>query len=130
MRFNRFTGALLVALIVPVAGHFQQTNPVDRQVSNPITDTPNINPVSPQQTTVSPNPRRKAGFEPEGGGGEIIFDSEKQIIEGKEPNLVVHHIGNVDVHYGIYRLQADEITYYQADGRLVAKGSVVFDQGE
>src|SRR3954453_19406120 len=113
MRFNRLIGALLVALIAPATAYLQQTNPVDRQVSNPITDTPNINPVSPQQTTVSPVPRRRPGFEPEGGGGEIDFDSEKQIVEGKEPNRIVHHIGNVDVHYGIYRLQADEITFYE-----------------
>jgi LPS-assembly protein len=34
------------------------------------------------------------------------------------------------VHYGIYRLQADKITFYEADGRMVAEGSVVFDQGD
>jgi LPS-assembly protein len=129
MRFTRFTGALLVALMVPAAAHLQQTNPVDRQVSNPITDTPNINPVSSQQTTGMPV-RRKPAVEPEGGGNEVVFYSDKQIVEGKEPNRIVHHIGNVDVRYGIYRLQADEITFYEADGKMVAKGSVVFDQGE
>jgi len=127
MRFNRLTGALLVALIVPVSAHFQQTNPVDRQVSNPITDTPNINPVSPQQTTVSPNPHRPKGVEPEGGDGQVVVYSDKQIVEGKEPNRVIHHIGNVDFRYGIYRLQADEVTMYEAESKLVAKGSVVFD---
>ena len=130
MRFTRLTGALLVALMVPVAAHLQQTNPVDRQVSNPITDTPNINPVSPQQTTVSPNSHRPKGFEPEGGDGQVVIYSNKQIVEGKEPNRVIHHIGNVDFRYGIYRLQADEVTMYEADSKLVAKGSVVFDQGE
>ncbi|MFL6373782.1 MAG: LPS-assembly protein LptD [Pyrinomonadaceae bacterium] len=129
MRFNGLTGALFVALMVSAAAYSQQTNPVDRQVSNPITDTPNINPVSPQQTTVSPV-QRKPKFEPEGGGGEVVVYSDKQSVEGKEPNRVLHHVGNVDFHYGIYRLQADEVTMNEADGRIVAKGSVVFDQGE
>ncbi|MBV9242959.1 MAG: LPS-assembly protein LptD, partial [Acidobacteria bacterium] len=129
MRFTRLTGALLVALMVPVAAQFQQTNPVDRQVSNPITDTPNINPVSTQQT-VSPVPRRTPSVEPEGGSGEVVIYSDKQTVEGKEPNRIVHHIGNVDIHYGIYRLQADEITMYEADHKFMAKGSVVFDQGD
>ena len=130
MRFTRLTGALLVALMATATAYLQQTNPVDRQVSNPITDTPNINPVSPQQTTVSPVLHKKPGFEPEGGDGQADVYSDKQIVEGKEPNRIVHHIGNVDFRYGIYRLQADEITVYEAENKIVAKGSVVFDQGE
>ena len=34
------------------------------------------------------------------------------------------------MRYGIYRLQADEITIYEAQNKMVAKGSVVFDQGD
>jgi len=130
MRFNRFTGALLLALIAPAAALSQQTNPVERQLSNPITDTPNINPVSTQQTTVSPVPKRTPGFQPEGGDGELVVYSDRQTVEGDKGARIVRHIGNVDVHFGIYRLQADEIAIYEAENKIVAKGSVVFDQGD
>ncbi|HYJ91215.1 MAG TPA: LPS assembly protein LptD, partial [Pyrinomonadaceae bacterium] len=46
-----------------------------------------------------------------------------------EGHRVIVHEGNVDVHYGIYRLQADKITIYEAESKMVAEGSVVFDQG-
>src|SRR5205085_9506200 len=38
--------------------------------------------------------------------------------------------GNVDVHVGIYRLQADKVTDYEASSRVLAEGNVVFDQGD
>ena len=41
---------LVVVLCVSVA-RAQQTNPVDRKVSNPITDTPNVDPVSGEKVT-------------------------------------------------------------------------------
>jgi LPS-assembly protein len=34
------------------------------------------------------------------------------------------------VRYGIYRLQADKVVIYEAENRMEATGSVVFDQGE
>ena len=43
--------------------------------------------------------------------------------------MIVHE-GNVDVRYGIYRMQADRIVIYEADNRMEATGSVVFDQGD
>jgi LPS-assembly protein len=129
MRLHRsiVTSALIFALFA--AGHGQQTNPVDREVSNPITDTPNINPISPQQDVTAPKPR-KTSFEQEGGDGEVVVYSEKQTVEGEEGKRVVTHSGNVDVHYGIYRLQADRIVIYEAENKIVAEGSVVFDQGD
>jgi len=42
----------------------------------------------------------------------------------------VTHSGNVDVRYGIYRMQADKIVIYEAENKIVAEGSVVFDQGD
>lgn len=108
----------------------QQTNPVERKVANPIGDPSNVNPTAPEK--VSPS-KRKAGqstVAPEGGDGELVVYSERQSAEGEVGKRVVVHAGNVDVRYGIYRLQADKITVYESDARIVAEGSVIFDQGE
>ena len=51
-------------------------------------------------------------------------------VEGEKDKRIVRHTGNVDVRYGIYRMQADEIIIYEADTKLVARGSVIFDQGD
>ena len=107
----------------------QQTNPVDRQVANPITDTPNINPVSAEQN-IAPPKKPKTSFDQEGGEGDVVVYSEKQTVEGEQGSRILIYIGNVDVHYGIYRLQANKVTLYEAEDRLVAEGSVVFDQGD
>ncbi|HTH50407.1 MAG TPA: LPS assembly protein LptD, partial [Pyrinomonadaceae bacterium] len=129
MRFKRLTGALLIALSVPAAAYLQQTNPVERQLANPITDTPNINPIAPS-TVVSPVPKRTPTFKPEGGEGEVVIYSDRQTVEGEKDKRIVHHIGNVDLRYGVYRIQADELILYQEESKIVAKGSVVFDQGD
>ena len=107
----------------------QQTNPVDRQVANPITDTPNINPVSAEQN-IAPPKKPKTSFDQEGGEGDVVVYSEKQTVEGEQGSRILIYIGNVDVHYWIYRLQANKVTLYEAEDRLVAEGSVVFDQGD
>lgn len=131
MRFIRFASPLLVTLALMPAISAQQTNPVDRQVSNPITDTPNINPVSAEQVVTAPKTSKKvAGFEPEGGDGEVVVYSNSQSVEGEKGARVVHHTGNVDVRYGIYRLQADDVTIYEAENKISARGSVIFDQGD
>jgi len=106
----------------------QRTNPVDRQVANPITDTPNINPVSTQQDITAKKPR--PGPTPEGGSGELVVYSESQTVEGEEGQRILTHTGNVDVRYGIYRLQADRVVVREATGWIEAEGSVVFDQGD
>jgi LPS-assembly protein len=108
----------------------QTTNPVDRQVANPITDTPNVNPISAEQSIAAPKTNKKPSFDQEGGGNDLVVYSEKNSVEGPEGKRIVVHEGNVDVHYGIYRLQADKITIYEAENRIVAEGSVVFDQGD
>ena len=106
----------------------QQTNPVERQVANPITDTPNINPVSNEQIT--PPKKPKPTFALEGGDGEIVVYSERQTVEGEEGSRVLTYIGDVDARYGIYRMQADKIMLYEAENKMIAEGSVVFDQGD
>ena len=88
--------------------HAQRTNPVDRQVANPITDTPNVNPISTDQNTSTGKPKRP-GVDPEGGSGELVVYSEQQSVEGTDGKRILRHSGNVDVRYGIYRMQADRI---------------------
>ena len=130
MRFRILTILVLSALLPLFSTFAQQTNPVERQVSNPITDTPNINPVSAEQRITAPKPKKKPSFEEEGGDGEVVVYSEKQTVEGEKGKRIVHHSGNVDVHYGIYRLQANEVTIFEADNKMIASGSVIFDQGD
>jgi LPS-assembly protein len=117
-------------LVLSITVGAQVTNPVERQVANPITDTPNINPVSAEQNITTPIIKKKPSFEPEGGDGEVVVYSDRQTVEGQEGARIVQHIGNVDVRYGIYRMQADRITIYEAENRIVASGSVIFDQGD
>jgi hypothetical protein len=54
---------LLASLAIATFSHSviaQQTNPVDRKVTNPMTDTPNVNPLNPDQSVQRP-PTRLAG---------------------------------------------------------------------
>ncbi len=120
--------ALLVVLFFSDA-NAQDTNPVERQVANPITDTPNINPISAEQDIKTPKPK-KASFDQEGGDGEVVVYSERQTVEGEEGKRILIYTGNVDVKFGIYRLQADKITLNEAENKMYAEGSVVFDQGD
>lgn len=117
---------LAMLFVLTVSG--QQTNPVDRRVANPITDTPNINPVSAQQDIKAPKSTRP-DVTPEGGDGELVVYSEDQSVEGEAGKRILVHSGNVDARYGIYRIQADKITIIEAENKMIAEGSVVFDQG-
>ncbi len=130
MRFTSFKAVFLAIVVLSAGVAAQQTNPVERQVANPITDTPNINPISAEQKIAAPKPRKPGTPEQEGGDGEVVVYSDKMSVEGTKDARIVKHSGNVDVRYGIYRLQADEVTIYEAENRIVAKGSVVFDQGD
>jgi LPS-assembly protein len=129
MRFNRTLTTVAYAVLMAIAASAQQTNPVERQVANPIADTANINPVSAAKTVVS-KPKPKMSFEPEGGDGEVVVYSDSQTVEEINGKRLVRHSGNVDVRYGIYRLQADEILIDESTGNISATGSVVFDQGD
>ncbi len=126
----RVIGSITLLLLAAAIAFAQQTNPVDRQVSNPITDTPNINPISPQQSVALPKLKKKPALPPEGGDGELVVYSEHQTVEGEAGKRILRHTGNVDARYGIYRMQADEITIYEGEDRIVARGSVIFDEGD
>lgn len=130
MRFCNFTILFFCCFLLSFSTFAQQTNPVERQVANPITDTPNINPISAEQSVAAPKTTKKPGFEPEGGNGEVVVNSDRRTIEGEVGKRIVKHMGNVDARYGIYRMQADEIIIYEAENKMVATGSVIFDQGD
>ena len=120
--------ANLLLLFVCQFALAQQTNPVDRKVTNPLTDTPNVNPL----TTDQPVQRRPStqGAVQGTATDQIEVTSTKQSGSGPENARVAVYEGNVDVRIGTYRLQADKVTVYEAQNRVVAEGSVVFDQAD
>jgi len=123
---------LLANLILVLACQFvfaQQTNPVDRKVTNPLTDTPNVNPLTTDQSAPRRPPPAQQGVQGV-ATDQITVDSTKQSGSGPENARIVVYEGNVDVRIGTYRLQADKVTVYDAENRVVAEGSVVFDQGD
>ena len=125
------TRHLLATLILIVACQFvcaQQTNPVDRKVANPMTDTPNVNPLQIDQP-VQRRPTTQNGVTG-APTDEITVTAAKQSAEGPENARIAHYEGNVDIRIGTYRLQADKVTVYEAENRVVAEGSVVFDQAD
>ena len=124
----RFALANLILVLACQFAVAQQTNPVDRKVSNPLTDTPNVNPL----TTDQPVPRRPPARDAGQGTAtdQLTVDSTKQSGSGPENARVFLYEGNVDARIGTYRMQADKVTVYEAENRIVAEGSVVFDQAD
>jgi LPS-assembly protein len=106
----------------------QQTNPVDRKVTNPMTDTPNVNPLTQDQPI---RPRLPAKQTDGIDAGDLLkVDSGTQTVSGPEKARVFVYEGNVDARIGTYRLQADKLTVYEATNKVIAEGNVVFDQGD
>ena len=124
----RVSLVILILLLACQLGLAQQTNPVDRKVSNPMTDTPNVNPLNPDQA-VQRRPPQRNGVEGV-STDRLDVQSSKQSMSGPEKARIFLYEGNVDARIGTYRLQADKITVYDAENRLVAEGSVVFDQAD
>src|ERR1044071_6636397 len=116
----------LATLILILACQFvfaQQTNPVDRKVANPMTDTPNVNPLNTDQ----PVQRRPAtqGSVQGTTTDQLTVEATKQSGSGPENARIVLYEGNVDARIGTYRLQADKVTVYEAENKVVAEGNVV-----
>jgi len=131
MRFyNSLKSVFFIGFLFLSAAQAQQTNPVDKQLSNPLTDTPNVNPIAPEKDIKAPKKKPELSNKPEIADDEVVVISDKQTVEGEEGKRIVVHSGNVDARYGNYRLQADKITLYEEKNLLVAEGSVVFDQGD
>jgi LPS-assembly protein len=106
----------------------QQTNPVERKVTNPMTDTPNVNPLTTDQPVRQQRPTRPEDLVPT--TDSLTVDAVKQTVSGPENARIYVHEGNVDARIGTYRLQADKVTVYEATNMVIAEGNVVFDQGE
>jgi LPS-assembly protein len=104
-------------------------------VQNPVTDTPNVSPLTQDQPVVRPRRQptppagKTTGAQPQ-SMDELEVRSDRETVSGPEDARVVVNEGNVDARVGIFRLQADKVTVYQATNRVVAEGNVVFDQGE
>lgn len=125
---TRFPLVTLILVLVCELVVAQQTNPVDRKVANPMTDTPNVNPLNTDQPVQRRPPQR--GAAPGVSTDRISVEATKQSASGPENARIGLYEGNVDVRIGTYRLQADKVTVYEAENRLVAEGSVVFDQAD
>ena len=123
MRFYFLFFALLLCFSTAAA---QTTNPVERQVENPITDTPSVNPLERDDLRPAPKKRVSQVFD---NSGDLSVESNKETVSGPPNARVVVNEGNVDIKLGVYRLQADKVTIYEAENRIVTEGSVVFDQG-
>ena len=122
--------AALAAGCAPLArAQQQQANPVERKVLNPITDTPNVNPLQ-QEQPIRPRLPVRTGADATQSTEKLDIDTDKQTATGEEGARVVVNEGNVDARIGIFRLQTDRLTVYEALNRVVAEGNVVFDQGE
>src|SRR5262244_3855855 len=90
----------------------QQTNPVDRKVTNPMTDTPNVNPLNPDQSVQRP-PARPNGVQGV-ATDRIEVDATRQTASGPENARNGVYECNDDLRIGTYRLQADKGTVYEA----------------
>src|SRR5256886_4114341 len=104
----------------------QETSPVERKITNPITDTPNVNPLQQDQPVRPPSTKPPAAQ----AGDTLSVDASHKTVTGTKGAIVEVDEGNVDARIGTYRLQADKVTVYEATNMVVAEGNVVFDQGD
>ncbi len=116
-----------LACFCAASTYAQQTNPVDRKVENPITDTPNVNPLQQDQPVRPSSPGKPPLIQP---GDELSVTCVKETVTGPKGAHVSVCEGNVDARIGTYRLQADKVTVYDATNKVIAEGNVVFDQGD
>jgi LPS-assembly protein len=118
---------IALTLLCAVPAIAQSTNPVDRKVENPVTDTPYVNPLQQDQPVRVPAPGKLPTIQP---GDTLEVTCARESFSGPKENRVSVCEGNVDARIGTYRLQADKVTVYDAKNLVVAEGNVVFDQGE
>jgi len=105
----------------------QTTNPVDRKVENPITDTPNVNPLQQDQPVRATSTGKAPAIQP---GDKLEVTCRNETFSGPKEARVSVCEGDVDARIGTYRLQADKVTVYDATNKVIAEGNVVFDQGD
>lgn len=75
---------LIFLLLAALSAAAQQTNPVDKQVSNPLTDTPNVNPVAPEQDIKAPKRKQPTDGGQPAGDDEVSVDYGRVTAEGEE----------------------------------------------
>jgi LPS-assembly protein len=121
------TACVALACLFAVPIYAQQTNPVERKVDNPITDTPNVNPLQQDQPVRPTSKGRAAPIQP---GDKLFVECARETVTESKDGRVSVCEGNVDARIGTYRLQADKVTVYDATNKVIAEGNVVFDQGE
>ncbi len=119
-----------MAVLISHSALAQQTNPVDRKVKNPMTDTPNVNPLTQEQPVRPKTPSGDSQTQAGEASDRLKVDAGKQTISGPETARVIVYEENVDARIGTYRLQADKVTVYEATNKVLAEGNVVFDQGD
>ena len=126
-RVGHFVLASAILVVATIGAAAQQPNPVDRKVTNPMTDTPNVNPLTQDQPV-----RQRPTQRPDGAVAtdRLRVDATTQTVSGPQNARVFVYEGNVDARIGTYRLQADKVTVYEATNKVVAEGNVVFDQGD
>ena len=118
---------IALAGVFAFSARAQTTNPVDRKVENPITDTPYVNPLQQDQPVRPTSPGKMPGIQP---GDELAVTCAHESFSGPDKARVSVCEGNVDARIGTYRVQADKITVYDARNLIVADGNVVFDQAD
>jgi LPS-assembly protein len=124
---------LALAALCAFSAHAQQTsNPVDRKIQNPITDTPYVNPLQQDQPVRPTSPGK---IPPIQAGDTLDVQCARQSsVEKEGPDKKKTRVsvceGNVDARIGTYRLQADKVEVYGDQNLVVADGNVVFDQGD
>src|SRR4029079_11898927 len=105
---TRFILGTIILVIACQLVFAQQTNPVDRKVANPMTDTPNVNPLNTDQPAQRRPPTQNGvtGTSTD----EITVTASKQSGEGPENARIVHYEGNVDIRIGTYRMKDEKAT--------------------
>src|SRR3989441_11380977 len=116
-----------LACVFAASTYAQQTNPVDRKVENPITDTPNVNPLQQDQPVRPTSTGKPPPIQP---GDRLDLTCRTETVSGPKEARVSVCEGDVDARIGTYRLQADKVTVYDSTNKIVADGNVVFDQGD
>lgn len=114
----------------------QQTNPVDREVTNPITDTPSVSPLQTNEAIITnqpPAPPATTSEEVTEDLTEAALDELEVIADtleatGEAGSRVLVREGNVDARIGAFRLQADKLTIYEKTNTVEAVGNVILDQ--
>jgi len=117
---------ILFTCLFGLTAQAQQTNPVDRKVENPLTDTPYVNPLQ-QDQPVKPATKGLPRIQP---GDKLDVTCARESVTGPKEARVSTCEGNVDARIGTFRMQADKVTVYDATNLVVADGNVVFDQGD